>query len=432
MKQLPKEMYESTFIEQVIELMSNKHLVETAKMVKLKIPGFTSGKVKSIPEVILRTHLRKKLQNVKNAKILFTSVIGVMEDEYSGLPQEEFLYKLENDKETEPPIKLILLTYYFPALYKNEKDTIIKSLSEKSNLAEALLGEKDIKKELKALAALSMNNLEEKFPTIFPNIEHVFLDGSDTKSTVYPFFNVLKEIEKETFHGIDLDQLNQESYLHICILFIQKLIEKWEGELDRIERSMKIQENKIQQAKDENERLNKQLEMMTKEMEDVKTKREQLAQEVKNKEQALKKIVKEKEISEHQYKKEIEQLYKQLEKKHSNKEKSDKRIEPFQLINEDIKVFLPKKNEIIEALIGIERIFYFASIDQFSEQLKVIEKELVFIVTDGISTKDIFKMEKLLKEHHKIQYRLVSQGTQNIIRSIISYLEGEFRYEVVN
>lgn len=97
-----------------------------------------------------------------------------------------------------------------------------------------------------------------------------------------------------------------------------------------------------------------------------------------------------------------------------------------------LKCFYRKKNEIIEALIGIERIFYFASIDQFSEQLKVIEKELVFIVTDGISTKDIFKMEKLLKEHHKIQYRLVSQGTQNIIRSIISYLEGEFRYEVVN
>lgn len=432
MKQLPKEMYESSFVEQVIELMSKKILLETTKMVKLKVPGFSSSKVKTIPEVVLRNHLKKKLQKVNNAKILFTSVIEATENEYSGLPQEEFLYKLENDKEIEPPIKLILLTYYFPALYKNEKDTIIKSLSEKSNLAEALLGEKDIKKELKALAALSMNDLEERLSTIFPNIEQVFLDSSDTKSVVYPFFKVLKEMEKDTFHGIDIDQLNQESYLHICILFIQKLIEKWEEELDRNERSMKLQDNKIQQLKDMNERLNKQLTMIKNEMKAMKTEREQLAKEVTNKELVLQKIIKEKEISEHQYKKEIEQLHKQMEKMYSIQEESNNRVQPFQLIREDIKVFLSKNDEIIETLIGKERVCYFSSIDHFSEQLKMIEKELVFIVTDGISTKDIFKIEKLLKEHHKIQYRLVSQGTQNIIRSIISYLEGELRYEVVN
>jgi hypothetical protein len=432
MKQLPKEMYESSFVEQVIELMSKKILLETTKMVKLKVPGFSSSKVKTIPEVVLRNHLKKKLQKVNNAKILFTSVIEATENEYSGLPQEEFLYKLENDKETEPPFKLILLTYYFPDLYKNERDTIIKSLSKKSNLAESLLGEKDINKELKALAALSTNELEKKISNIFPNIDHVFLDGSDTKSTVYLFFNILKEIEKETFHDINFDQLNQESYLHICILIIQKMVEKWGEELKRNELLMKITENKIQQVKDENERLNKQLTMMTKEMKDVKTKRKQLAKEVKSKELVLQKMIKEKEISASQYKKEIEQLHKQMEKKHSNQEELNNRVMSFQLIREDIKVFLSKKDEIIEALIGKKRICYFTSIDHFSEQLKMIEKELVFIVTDGISTKDIFKIEKLLKGHHKIQYRLVSQGTQNIIRSIISYLEGELRYEVVN
>ena len=431
MKPLPNEMYEDNFIEHMIVLMSKEYLEETAKIIKLTIPGFTARNISTLPEVLLRKHLKKSLQKIKTANAFLLSVIMAMEEEYRGLEKEEFLYKLENDKGMAPFTKLIILTYFFPGLYKNEENTIIECLKEKRSLTKALLGEKDVRKELEALASIAFNDLQENLPIVFPN-KSIPLERNDKNSLVLPFLIFLKECAKDTFNDIDLDQLDQQNDVHICILFIQQLVEIWAKEKNQDAQEIKEQKSQIRHLREQNEKLSKQFEKLNKELKDAKTEHERIEHKARDKDQELKKIMNEKEVAELKYKKEIKQLRKHLEKLQTEKEKLVKIMESFPILTEHIKVFVPKKDEIMETLIGKERVCYFESIEQFSNQLKEVGNELIFIVTDGIPTKDIFKIEKLLKSGLKNQYRLVSQGTQKIIRSIISYLEGELHYEVVN
>ncbi|MCE3043349.1 hypothetical protein, partial [Lacticaseibacillus rhamnosus] len=79
------------------------------------------------------------------------------------------------------------------------------------------------------------------------------------------------------------------------------------------------------------------------------------------------------------------------------------------------------------------RCFLFQTMDELEEKIasQVNSGQLIFIATDGLSSRDIFRIEKWLNEKPDIHFRFVSQGSKSIIRKIISYLEGELRYAAI-
>jgi SMC interacting uncharacterized protein involved in chromosome segregation len=426
-------MFESSFIEQLIDLMSRDQLESTAKIINLKIPGFSVKRINSIPDVILQNHLKRKLQKVNEARLFFKAIVQTSKEEYQGLSQEEFIYKLDNDH-LDIPLKLILLTYYFPELYTENKDEIFTTLMNDDQLSSVLLSEKDVKKELKVLAPLEVNFLIKKIKTIFRNVSYDQTNKNDIKSLVKLMTTILKEEHQIQLNDIDKNELEDENYLHIFLLFFSKLLLEWDNELEQNNNTINQQKIEIAKLEEDNKKLHEQLSELNKEMDKIKTKYKVLQQEIKNKTtsiNALKQSIKEKESTEKSLKLSINNLHHDIENMKAEIQEKENFYQQIQLVNENIKVFSSKKDRKLEVLIGSEKIIYFEKIEDFYKKVNDLNEEIVFIVTDGIPTRNIFKLENQLKTKKHIKYRLVSQGTQNIIRSIITYLEGELRYEVV-
>ena len=426
-------MFENSFIEQLIDLMSRDQLESTAKIINLKIPGFSVKRINSIPDVILQNHLKRKLQKVNEARLFFKAIVQTSKEEYQGLSQEEFIYKLDNDH-LDIPLKLILLTYYFPELYTENKDEIFTTLMSDDHLSSVLLSEKDVKKELKVLASLEVNFLIKKIKTIFRNVSYDQTNKNDIKSLVKLMTTILKEEHQIQLNDIDKNELEDENYLHIFLLFFSKLLLEWDNELEQNNNTINQQKIEIAKLEQDNKKLHEQLSELNKEMEKIKAKYKVLQQEIKNKTtsiNALKQSIKEKESTEKSLKLSINNLHHDIENMKAEIQEKENFYQQIQLVNENIKVFSSKKDRKLEVLIGSEKIIYFEKIEDFYKKVNDLNEEIVFIVTDGIPTRNIFKLENQLKTKKHIKYRLVSQGTKNIIRSIITYLEGELRYEVV-
>ena len=103
--------------------------------------------------------------------------------------------------------------------------------------------------------------------------------------------------------------------------------------------------------------------------------------------------------------------------------------DPIVLEKEDIILASKVHEPIFQQFLSHERVLLFSSIDDL-EKLLADEGRELFINSDGLTTKEMFRIENMLEESGK-RFRYVGQGPVHVLRQIIYYLEGELRYEAI-
>ena len=123
--------------------------------------------------------------------------------------------------------------------------------------------------------------------------------------------------------------------------------------------------------------------------------------------------------------------YVKLQEKYNEQKKVENKLKEIYFFQKEKLYFISKiKSDEFSLFFTDDQLIYLHDNVDLNEMIKKKDDDAIyFINVDGVSTRESFKLEKPLKENGCI-YRVVSGGVVNIIRKIIYYLEGEFRYEV--
>lgn len=434
--QLPSHMYKEDFIGYLIDLMDREDKEYTLSAMNYKIPGFSQKKYKHLPDSILRIHLKKALLNIKNAKVFYNSIIKVHEKEFYDIKQDEFILKLDHDKEIPASIKFILINFFYPELYSNNEEKLVQTLKNNGKIinifpvssSEIL----NIKSEM--VSEDSLKKLIDLF-----NDEIEILKDENNENNKYYAKNIFWQKGLQILNHLyekrnDLQIEGDNDFLDISILLIYEVLSKSEKV---IKEKDKVIENLNETNKEQLIKINTledKINALIDKMEKVERKYTELKENYEKEINSLSSKNNEKDVEIKQKEEIIQQLYDEIQKINYQMEE-DKSIEKqLQLINENAEIFLfnrDKENKAIEIVFGRNKTHYADSVDQLIEQISSVQHGIIFIVTNNLSTKDQFKIENHLKNNKKIRYRFISEDTKKIIRTSIAYLEGELRYEAI-
>lgn len=435
-------MYDNEYINFISQKISYNDLLKVSNVMNVNVPGFPSNKLRSVPEKMLRNHFRKRLQRYGSATDFYKRKIELYERSYTGLNEREFLYKLKNDHEIDDLTKLILITYYFPNLYYENKEKILK-LKSCADVMEIFIGEIDYKEDWEAKIKILSKAVAQNIFYLFSDLDKKVLEELTGGLFNIAFLKILKYLDEKKYGSIPIDQANVlKDKIFIMVIF--EFLERWRKEKTNYEKDLlslktlkedtvvnnQSLQKKLKKLKHEKEILSDNIHSLEEEEKKLINKYECLVEE---KNDVIKTVRKEKQKLEQNYNNQVLLLKSQLQGYKQKVQESYEKKHGYNLISENIILFQSENNELTEMLLGKERIFLFQTMDELEEKIasQVNSGQLIFIATDGLSSRDIFRIEKWLNEKPDIHFRFVSQGSKSIIRKIISYLEGELRYAAI-
>lgn len=428
MYRLPDFIYEEEFITQLIELMNREDLAFTLSIMDYKIPGFSKKNYNLVPDTILNRHANKAFKKINIVKNYYSSVIKLNEKNYSSLTQEEFIIKLDQNESIPQFVKFILIACYYPQLYLENKEKLMDILRENEKISKFLLSNPSEILEVKTKIVLedSLQKLNDLFRNVIPNIDE--MDDANKKDLLNQGLKIL-QTKYEKRNDFQITKVKTETdKLNLSLLLIYEILCQSENFLKDKDKAIEDLNKRIEEEK-------KSKDVLISEIKSIKFNLEKLEEkylELKEKyEKEVNLLNYQKDIEIKQKESLIQELNNKIQKLREAMDNDATLKQELKLIDEDVEIFLFNKNKVIEVVFGKDRTHYVDSINQLLQEISNIENRIVFIVTNNISTKDQFKIESQLRKNKQIRYRFISEDTKKVIRTSISYLEGELRYEII-
>lgn len=422
-------MYDIEFIDNVIDLMNRREIEFTLNSIKYKIPGFSS--YKNIPDALLYRHIKKAFQSIKNIQIFYSNLIKSNEKNFSKETKEELIIGLDSKKDMPSFIKLVLITYYYPEMYTKNKEELIKVLKNKDKLSQkiSLIDTSELlNTKVNIVTKESLNKIRKLFEVVVDEENKKSIDEVEIKDNYKKIFireslEILQKIYLQKNEYLQIATLETENnQLNIALLLINELLTYTEKKLSEKKETIKELQKINRMQKKELHFLNSEKEKIEERFFELEQKYEKLNESNKKKIELLnnQKIheINKKEDEIQQLTREKEILMKEIEENIGVMQK-------LQLINENVNFYLFKENKAIEVIFGKDKISYVNTIEDLLNNIVKMENRTIFIETNNISTKEQFNIENKLKKNN-IRYLFLSQDTSRIIRSAITYLEGEY------
>lgn len=401
------------------------------KMTNGKIPGFTAKNYHKVPEPIAKNVAKKLLKKMKNAKNFLKQYTKEMHATYKDLLFEDFIMKANLDQKLTDGKKLAFLYLNYPDEFEAEGDTIKQNLEQGNPVFQhviqpslytklkALTNRKRSTEKVKKLANISIDEAPE----------HSLVDILKQETLPYPgnsYYMKLYATHQEEWNALD-----HEERAVLYQLVIEDLIMHDEKKLVASEATEAALREKLEKQGKQLELKKEQVDEMKEKLYDREGELKQIKGEYKTSQQELeaqKKSYDELEANRVR----LEDNYVQLQE--SYEELKEKTIELSKNpLFADLEFYMfMKENSAFTQFFSGEQMINFKDVTDLKDILehRQIDRETIYFINmDGISTRESFQLEKLLKEK-AIEYRIVSGGSSSIVRKIIHYLEGELRHEV--
>lgn len=440
-------------LEDALKLFIKEDYVHVAKSLKITIPGFTHKNYHKAPVSLLKTPVTKKMNRLKYPEAFLENFVAGYYTEYKDTTIHEFLLKIKEEHLSKARA-FVLFSLIFPDLYDEHREEIKKNIKARKSPLNGII-EQSLFHQLSAVAGLDKKEFKKQMEVLFENHPH--------NDEIIDFFKEKEDQSLQELLKHNMSNTGKGYYLKIFLDYEDEWSEWKENEISLLHQ-LTLQDvmsthfqflNKFRQEIDDQKREMKKNEVERKKMEGIyekeQSKTAKLKKELKEKQRELRNYelgrekrekdlgiaVKDNEKYKRQngeYQKEIQVLQskvEELQKVNEEIQQDHKGNEPL-FSNDNVLLISKGTHEWFDSFFSKEQLVYLKNMNEVSEYLEGLyqgDPRIYMINTDGFSSKQLFKLEKRLKEFNII-YKFVSNGPADVVRKIAYYLEGELHNEV--
>ncbi|MDC3426350.1 hypothetical protein NC797_17940 [Aquibacillus sp. 3ASR75-11] len=404
-------------LEDWFDLLNDQELLYVAKMVKPSIPGFSIKNFSKVPPKLLMKNTKKKVQSIGNPDEFFKQLVSdTVAEEFKGLEILELITKMNMNESFTPSQKLALLITSYPSYYaahesfikvevKNSRDPIKGLGNNEYSLLEQMEAMIHVRKDDFAgeVEFIFENDLQfDKMEEIAPDRYETIRDYLNDKGLPIPnkgmFLQLLKVYNEDEFTGwSDPEKIAFYKLVVQDIVAIHKTLYEFIDVLDD------EKDDQISALKDRIAIYDQDLitinNLYQEQMKQVKETEKEIAKLQKDKAQLEQQIKQMKGEHAHEVKK-LNKNMKEAAEEMARMKEDRIEIDAIKLFKgESICLLSQPDHRTIPLFLEDDQYIYFSNRVEFQ---KIVNQEhlqgkILFVNTDGLSTKDTFFCEKELK-----------------------------------
>lgn len=432
-------------IDDLLDFLTNDEYIALAKILKVQVPGFSIRYIGNAPIPILKKPVRTKLQKLSNPAKFLIKWNGEHLDSYQDLSKEEFILKMSLKNEFTPAKKVVLFGILYPNDYPDQRKKISDNISEGRDPFDGILDNPPSMKDHLNFLAESEKELGTQFLNrVVQSIVSQDRMEKDNKQRLEDYLQKHGIPPLYEGHYLRLMNLYQEEYktlsisekhpfLNLAFLDLLHYTNTMQDELAKLKLERNNFSGKIEHLEQRCEEQKKQLikeRMNRNELErslaENEKKRNEMQKRYKTQLGEIEKARQSLEQNNASLTQELNRLQEEF------RTQAEKQPSHYLLDQPEIKILTIIDDLELHYYIDPQQIYERRNVEELIHMIEEHGEEwesyCLFINSDGISTKDQFRVENVLRPY-SLRWKFVSGGTASIIRAITYYMEGDQKYE---
>src|SRR5690625_2238013 len=398
------------------------------------IDGFSKQNIHKAPKALLKSHAKQRVKRIRDARNILKLFVIEHLSQFKDLPLEQFISQVDLFEDVSLGQKLTLLFLNYNDIFQ-EKSVLIKEnlLADEppfqdlvtisvSDTIKALYSSEQryLSKVIKQLLLFEGKVLNKRSKEEKRTLQEILNNEKVPPVKMGQYLKLYVEHYKE-LADFDKDSLNE--FMNLVFVDAISLYEKHRKQL---ENDLEELDNHLT---DELEHTKAEVANLSSENNRLKAELAQLTEDYRLKEQSVVNLTAQRN--------ELQQLYdEQIQTNNVLKSKVTTLEE--QLVGAEVKLFELEEIYFVTQVedasfkfyFSDEQIIYYRSVADLENKLASCDAQSIYFINfDPVTTRDSFAIESCFTKRNLL-YRLVSNGTKNIIRTIVYYLEGELRYAI--